>query len=647
MKNRILLLLGLTIGMSALSFADGLFKIQAAGNLVQSAVNLTIHNDTAIAYPNHNVFLRGLSVSGTIIKNSPDYVVRVILKDSDGLSHLVMESFEELYADDTIRIIGHAEETSLLNCIKGDSLFVYINNATFKLDSINSITTAIQRKMMPAAYNSRMETIREHLALAKMDMINEYNEENDKLWRAGLTDLSKKNDKLKRKILRIPENISTGGLEYYIGGIFDMGLESASASSTGETNKFVEGFDWRNRHNKNWMTPIKWQQDSPYCEAFAIVAGTESLMKLYYNDRTIDLDLSEQELATCCRRIREEDDPFETAVYGPFAMDYMVNHGICDEESYPFVNTGGQICISDNIIPNEQIRISGSTTIHCDSIDSIKHYLMTKGPLVSGYRHHSTNVRGHAMLLIGFGKVQAGKTIWIHDGSGYSYSVDIREGNPNIGKTYWIFKNSALNDGQGGYDDSLGYLCMLFNGGGYLDFCETEDFPYYSMNYTDSDILCEDADGDGYYFWGIGPKPAHAPNGIPDEPDGDDASADYGPMNKYGYLKVLNPSVATTIMVNDSVTVADTEYLYNHIQVNNNGVLTVETDTEFWGELKLTVKSGGTFIVDGIIIDNVELSLESGSHLIVKNGGTLKLRSGKSFNAPTGAIVDIMEGVIN
>jgi len=31
-----------------------------------------------------------------------------------------------------------------------------------------------------------------------------------------------------------------------------------------------------------------------------------------------------------------------------------------------------------------------------------------------------------------------------------------------------------------------------------------------------------------------------------------------------------------------------------------------------------------TIIVDGIVIDNVELFMESGSHLIVKNGGTLK-----------------------
>lgn len=53
-----------------------------------------------------------------------------------------------------------------------------------------------------------------------------------------------------------------------------------------------------------------------------------------------------------------------------------------------------------------------------------------------------------------------------------------------------------------------------------------------------------------------------------------------------------------------------------------------------------------TIIVDGIVIDNVELFMESGSHLIVKNGGTLKLRSGKSFYAPTGAIVDISSGYI-
>ena len=32
-----------------------------------------------------------------------------------------------------------------------------------------------------------------------------------------------------------------------------------------------------------------------------------------------------------------------------------------------------------------------------------------------------------------------------------------------------------------------------------------------SMQYTDNDVVCEDADGDGYYFWGVGEKPVYCP----------------------------------------------------------------------------------------------------------------------------------------
>jgi hypothetical protein len=28
---------------------------------------------------------------------------------------------------------------------------------------------------------------------------------------------------------------------------------------------------------------------------------------------------------------------------------------------------------------------------------------------------------------------------------------------------------------------------------------------------TLADIVCEDRDGDGYYYWGIGPKPSNCP----------------------------------------------------------------------------------------------------------------------------------------
>ncbi len=57
--------------------------------------------------------------------------------------------------------------------------------------------------------------------------------------------------------------------------------------------------------------------------------------------------------------------------------------------------------------------------------------------------------------------------------------------------------------------------------------------PVSSLDFNETDVLCTDNDGDGYYSWGIGPKPSHCPES-PDEPDGDDSDPCIGPMDEYG-----------------------------------------------------------------------------------------------------------------
>jgi len=67
--------------------------------------------------------------------------------------------------------------------------------------------------------------------------------------------------------------------------------------------------------------------------------------------------------------------------------------------------------------------------------------------------------------------------------------------------------------------------------------------PITSLKYTNANIVCEDKDGDGYYYWGIGPKPATCPSCAPDEPDGDDSNPNLGPMDAYGNCAVITPLV--------------------------------------------------------------------------------------------------------
>lgn len=135
MKILRLVLIGLILGLSTCIHADGCFRILSTGNVTTRATSQTFSNDTAFALPNEIGLLEGFSISGSIINNSPEYVVRVILKDINGNEHLVMEAYEELYSDNTIRLNGYAEETALLNGVQADSLLVFVSNATLELDS--------------------------------------------------------------------------------------------------------------------------------------------------------------------------------------------------------------------------------------------------------------------------------------------------------------------------------------------------------------------------------------------------------------------------------------------------------------------------------------------------------------------------------
>ncbi len=120
------------------------------------------------------------------------------------------------------------------------------------------------------------------------------------------------------------------------------------------------------------------------------------------------------------------------------------------------------------------------------------------------------------------------------------------------------------------------------------------------MLYDDSDIDCADNDGDGYYNWGIGPKPAHCPN-CPDEEDSDDSSPLIGPYNeKYesvvlcdNYVYAPIPEYITTPIIWGSE-----KYLDHDVVVENGGVLTVK-NTMYMGEsTKIIVKPGGKLILD-------------------------------------------------
>lgn len=298
---------------------------------------------------------------------------------------------------------NYCEETSLLPAVTPKCLHVYIENASLTLDKIN--TTSGESDVLRVS-SVLGDSIRTKQVEAKAAQINEYNRTHDKLWFAGATELALKDAETKFGILGCKASENTECIEYYDGGIFEFSSSTngnktnMATNTTSSSEKFVSEFDWRKRHGIDWTTPAKNQGASYWCVGFATLSSLEALANLYFNKK-IDLDLSEQELGCCAKRILTDDKaPFKIGIWYDDAIDYIKENGVCDEEAYPFVNDSNEskTCRSGEITPNELVKPYNSISIDLTE-ENIKKSLIKYGPLISGLHTKAIN---HAMCLIGY-----------------------------------------------------------------------------------------------------------------------------------------------------------------------------------------------------------------------------------------------------
>ena len=593
----------------------------------------------------------GLSIDGHFLRIDDNFLVRILLIDKQGKKHLIMELYKEICDTSSFDFSDYCEETVALDNVQPHKIELHVIGAELQLSGVNLAKKISNRKSRRTAVFEAAEAAKKEHVQDVVNRINRYNETHNKIWRAGITPLSLKSYDDKKRILGFDDNSSTGAFEYYIDGIFEIGEPDGTNPSRSSSNIYVDEFDWRDRHGKNWITSVKNQQDMGYCCAFTAVGVTEAMMRLYYN-QLIDIDLSEQEAACCNGRAK----PWKgMRIEEP--LNYIRNHGVCDEYSYPFVNDTMQAdCHSNEIMPNEIVSIGNYISV-VRSEESLKQALITHGPLCSsvhfwGYEPDGVTkwYRNHAMPIVGYGQLHEGDTI-------YQYILDngyinghhvVRPGDEHIGLTYWIYKDSG---GVEPTDPRQGYKWII-----HYNYLNSMGETYYlspsitSTNYSDNDIVYGDADGDGYYFWGIGSKPSFCPAWIPDIPDGNDNNATQGKLylqtpDTIGGLENLNPD-GEPITVNGNIQYTTRQSLYSHIIITTNSSLTVKDILNMFGRVTITIESGGELIIDGGVITNADLSFTSGSKLTIKNNGKLVMRTNTDFNAPVGAVVDITQGEI-
>lgn len=367
------------------------------------------------------------------------------------------------------------------------------------------------------------------------------------LWRAGDTPFGRLSYEEKKEMYggTVP---NFKGAEYYIGGILDIDAPNVNSKKS----SYVPDFDWRTRHSATvkgspyfqneitgWITPVKDQKSCGSCWAFSAIGAMEAVAKLHKNT-TCNFDLSEQELVSC------SNAGSCNGGWAASALDYISRKRIQDEMSFPY-KAQDRPC-SEKGKPLYTIQNAGKELFNpikgneFASIEKLKSMLI-KSPLAGRISSWS-----HAMTLVGYKTIKAGDVVYEH----YNTRIVVKPGDPHIGQTVWIFKNSW---GENWGDHGFLYAFVNINNM-VSSAAPTLPFEYkYNYNYDWSSkyppiysqlisaisepASAYDKDNDGYYWWGIGPRPKTLPASAKLEEDSDDSDASIGPMGQYGFPTLL------------------------------------------------------------------------------------------------------------
>lgn len=588
-------------------------------NAIERSVKQS-HTGNYVIELDSSVLIDGMTVSGQLSLQNRHSLARVILVDMAGNEYLLYEG--RYWGNDALvqNFEDMAIETAHMVQTSPAYLKIAINHATLNIEKISYSVASSSRKSddSDALRSERHERLVMY-SNWKSDKWRKHNAAKGVPWIAHETPESQLSYSEKKQFYGMTDdNFNLYGLEHYAGGYFvfpdTAQAEYIPRNRNRETLQFVDHFDWRDRHGKNWMTSLKNQRepnDSIHgnggCWAFAAVATVESRLNLYYN-QLLNVDLSEQEIGSCAVGNLHSGGTSNDALY------YIKGSGITTETCFPFENNNTIPCSKKCINPDTLITITDTTNISKNET-IVKQELIAHGPYASAIsRIH------HAMCLSGFGTIHVGDSLCLVATDTAETWMIISENNPYIGSTYWIYKNSyGVNHNVNGY-----HYAILEN----PDFMESNTAPTYPIRtsaLSDSDIAVTDADNDGYYFWGLGPKPSHCPICCPDIPDGDDSDPTKGEMDSYGnfstyqfpYPDIIKSSNYTDF--NQDTVICSNIYLYGATMLVNAN-LTLNPAARI-------VVNGGSFLILNGHTTKATIIVKAGGRLLMQNNAVLQLRN--------------------
>ncbi len=221
------------------------------------------------------------------------------------------------------------------------------------------------------------------------------------------------------------------------------------------TASLPKKFDWRDNEG-DWMTPVKLQGECNSCWAHATVAAMEAVYNKEQGKRYLDIDLSEQYLISC------SEDAGDCCWGWPyFALEYIRDHGIPTESSFPYGDAGcecyweGDKCVCEcNYKDPCSDHSCGESTASTSDMWKITSFTEINVNTFSNIKDHRDKIK---YALIEYGPVVSLMDIWDWGSSEMgcgTEEINLNHvvaivGYNNQGGGYWVVRNSM--DGWNSY----------------------------------------------------------------------------------------------------------------------------------------------------------------------------------------------------